>query len=131
MAINWTEAQVAELVAKVVKEIRSGTPAANTASWDSTQYNGRKLLGVYATMEEAIAAEKREKSRLENEARARRAREEAEAAAQKAEADAKAAAEAAAAAEKAAAEQAIKDEFYANVREQAALLREIRDSVKK
>lgn len=56
MAINWTEAQVAELVAKVVKEIRSGTPAANTASWDSTQYNGRKLLGVYATMEEAIAA---------------------------------------------------------------------------
>ena len=32
---------------------------------------------------------------------------------------------------KAAAEQAIKDEFYANVREQAALLREIRDSMKK
>ena len=59
------------------------------------------------------------------------AKKEAEAAAQKAEADAKAAAEAAAAAEKAAAEQAIKDEFYANVREQAALLREIRDSVKK
>lgn len=59
------------------------------------------------------------------------AKKEAEAAALKAEADAKAAAEAAAAAEKAAAEQAIKDEFYANVREQAALLREIRDSVKK
>lgn len=59
------------------------------------------------------------------------AKKEAEAAAQKAEADAKAAVEAAAAAEKAAAEQAIKDEFYANVREQAALLREIRDSVKK
>lgn len=55
------------------------------------------------------------------------AKKEAEAAAQKAEADAKAAA----AAEKAAAEQAIKDEFYANVREQAALLREIRDSMKK
>ena len=59
------------------------------------------------------------------------AKKEAEAAAQQAEADAKAAAEAAAAAEKAAAEQAIKDEFYANVREQAALLREIRDSMKK
>lgn len=59
------------------------------------------------------------------------AKKEAETAAQKAEADAKAAAEAAAAAEKAAAEQAIKDEFYANVREQAALLREIRDSMKK
>lgn len=59
------------------------------------------------------------------------AKKEAEDAAQKAEADAKAAAEAAVAAEKAAAEQAIKDEFYANVREQAALLREIRDSMKK
>ena len=59
------------------------------------------------------------------------AKKEAEAAAQKAEADAKAAVEAAAAAEKAAAEQAIKDEFYANVREQATLLREIRDSMKK
>ena len=59
------------------------------------------------------------------------AKKEAEAAAQQAEADAKAAAEAAAAAEKAAAEQAVKDEFYANVREQAALLREIRDSMKK
>ena len=59
------------------------------------------------------------------------AKKEAEAAAQQAEADAKAAAEAAVAAEKAAAEQAIKDEFYANVREQAALLREIRDSMKK
>ena len=59
------------------------------------------------------------------------AKKEAEAAAQQAEADAKAAAEAAAAAETAAAEQAVKDEFYANVREQAALLREIRDSMKK
>ena len=55
MAINWTEAQVAELVAKVVSEIRSGSPAP-TDNWNSTQYNGRKLVGVYATMEEAIAA---------------------------------------------------------------------------
>ena len=56
MAINWTEAQVAELVAKVVSEIRSGSPAPATENWSSTQYNGRKLIGVYATMEEAIAA---------------------------------------------------------------------------
>ena len=47
-------------------------------------------------------------------------KQEAEAAKKKAEEDAKAAEE-----------QAIRDEFYANVREQAALLREIRDSVKK
>ena len=45
----------------------------------------------------------------------------------KAEDDAKAAAEKAAAEEKA----AIEAEFYANVREQAALLREIRDTMKK
>ena len=55
MAINWTEAQVAELVAKVVKEIRSEAPVAEK-NWDSTQYNGRKFKGIYATMEEAIAA---------------------------------------------------------------------------
>ena len=54
MAINWTKAQVAELVAKVVKEITSEAPAA--PSWSSTQYGGRRLIGVYTTMEEAIAA---------------------------------------------------------------------------
>ena len=54
-----------------------------------------------------------------------------EAAQKKAEEDAKAAEAKAAADAKAAEEQAIRDEFYANVREQAALLREIRDSVKK
>ena len=54
------------------------------------------------------------------------------AAAKKAEED-KAAAEAAAAeaAEKAAAEKAVQDQFYANVREQTELLRQIRESVKK
>ena len=55
----------------------------------------------------------------------------AEEAAAKAEADAKAAAEAEAAAAIAAEKKAIEDEFYANVREQSALLREIRDSMKK
>ena len=59
------------------------------------------------------------------------ARKEAEAAAKKAEEDAKAAAAAEAAAEKAAAEKAIQDEFYANIREQSALLREIKESLKK
>ena len=54
-----------------------------------------------------------------------------EEAAAKAEADAKAAVEAEAAAKAAAEKKAIEDEFYANVREQAALLREIRDNLKK
>jgi len=59
------------------------------------------------------------------------ARKEAEAAAKKAEEDAKAAEAKAAADAAAAAEQAIRDEYYANIREQALLLREIRDSLKK
>ena len=59
------------------------------------------------------------------------ARKEAEEAKKKAEEEAKAA-EAKAAADAAAAEEkAIRDEFYANVREQAVLLREIRDNLKK
>lgn len=56
---------------------------------------------------------------------------EAEAAKKKAEDEAKAAAEKAAADEKAAREQAILDEYYQNVRDQAALLREIAQAVKK
>ena len=59
------------------------------------------------------------------------AKQEAEAAAKKAEEEAKAAAEQAAAAEKAAAEKAIRDEFYANIREQSELLRNIYEAVKK
>lgn len=49
----------------------------------------------------------------------------------KAEADAQAAADAEAAAQAAAAKKAVEDEFYANVKEQALLLREIRDSLNK
>ena len=58
-------------------------------------------------------------------------REEKAAAEKKAAEDAAAAAAAAAAAEKAAAEKAALDEFYANVREQSELLRDIRASLKK
>lgn len=59
------------------------------------------------------------------------AKQEAEAAAKKAEEDAKAAAAKAEADAIAAAEKVAKDEFYANIREQSALLREIRESLKK
>lgn len=59
------------------------------------------------------------------------AEEEALAAKKKAEDDAKAAAAKAAADAKAAEEKAIIDEYYANIREQSALLREIAESVKK
>jgi len=55
MAVNLTEAQVAEVVAKVVKELVTSAPVAKTG-WDSTQYNGRRLVGIYDKMEDAIAA---------------------------------------------------------------------------
>ena len=55
MAINWTEAQVAELVAKVVAEMRADKTAAAASAWSSTQYGDRKLVGIYATMEETSA----------------------------------------------------------------------------
>ncbi len=57
------------------------------------------------------------------------ARQEAEAAKKKAEEDAKAAAAKAAADAKAAEEKAILDEFYANIREQSQLLRDIKESL--
>ena len=55
MAINWTEAQIEEVVAAVLKGIHGKTTTAND-SWDSTQYNGRRLIGVYADMSDAIDA---------------------------------------------------------------------------
>lgn len=58
-------------------------------------------------------------------------KQEAEAAAKKAEEDAKAAAAKAAADAKAAEEKAIIDEYYANIREQSQLLRDIKESLKK
>ena len=57
------------------------------------------------------------------------AKQEAEAKKKKEEEDAKAAAAKAAAEEKAAAEKAIVDEYYANIREQSQLLREIKDAL--
>ena len=55
MAINWTDAQIEEVVAAVIKNLNGGAPVAKTG-WDSTQYNGRRLIGVYADMNDAIEA---------------------------------------------------------------------------
>ncbi len=54
MAINWTEAQIEEIVKAVIANVK--TEAAPSATWDSTSYAGRKLIGVYEKMEDAIAA---------------------------------------------------------------------------
>ena len=55
MANNFTEAQINEIVASVLQKLNTGAPAA-PKQWDSTQYAGRKLIGIYADMNDAIAA---------------------------------------------------------------------------
>ena len=56
MAHNFTEAQVNEIVARVVSEYKksSSAPTEQSKPWDATQYNGRKFIGIYDTMEKAI-----------------------------------------------------------------------------
>ncbi len=52
MARNLTEAEIREVVSQVLKSV-SAAPA---ASFDSTQYAGRKFVGVFDDMNDAIAA---------------------------------------------------------------------------
>ncbi len=54
MAIQWTDAQIEEVIAKVISNLGGAT--APRSGWDSTQYNGRKLIGIYADMNDAIEA---------------------------------------------------------------------------
>ena len=55
MAMNWTEAQIEEVIAAVIKNLGGGTPSKKTG-WDASQYNGRRLIGVYSDMNDAIDA---------------------------------------------------------------------------
>ena len=47
---NITEAEIR----KIVENILKGSASASTASFSSTEYNGRKLIGIYSDMNEAI-----------------------------------------------------------------------------
>lgn len=55
MAINWTEAQIEQVVAAVLQNLNGGAPAPTTG-YDGSQYNGRKYIGVYTDMNDAIDA---------------------------------------------------------------------------
>ena len=55
MAINWTEAQIEQVIAQVINNL-GGAVSTVRNDWDSTQYNGRKLIGIYADMNDAIDA---------------------------------------------------------------------------
>ena len=56
MANRLSEAQIGEIVARVVSEFKKPAPVASDKAWDATQFKGRAFVGVYATMEEAIDA---------------------------------------------------------------------------
>ena len=55
MAINWTEAQIQEVIASVMKSLGAEAPA-TTTEWSSTSYEGRALIGIYEDMNDAIDA---------------------------------------------------------------------------
>ena len=54
MAINWTESQIEEVVASVIKSLVPQAPA--VCEWSSKSYAGRDLIGVYDDMNDAIEA---------------------------------------------------------------------------
>ena len=58
MSTNLTEAQVREIVSRVVSQFKKDRT--DTAEWNAASYHGRAFRGVYATMEEAIEAAEEE-----------------------------------------------------------------------
>ena len=52
MATTLSEAEIKKVVSQVLNRMQT-TPA---TSWDSTQYGGRKLIGIYEDMNDAIKA---------------------------------------------------------------------------
>ena len=55
MAINWTEAQIEQIVATVMKGLKAEAPATK-GEWDGAGYQGKKYIGVYEDMNDAIDA---------------------------------------------------------------------------
>ena len=57
MAINWTEAQIEQVVASVLKGLKSDKVSCDAkCDFDATQYCGRRFIGVYDDMNDAIDA---------------------------------------------------------------------------
>ena len=54
MAINWTDAQIEEIVKMVVSQIGGEKKA--VPAFDSESYNGRKFIGIFEDMNDAINA---------------------------------------------------------------------------
>ena len=56
MAINWTESQIEEVIAAVIKNLNKQTPAVATTNYDGSQFEGHRYIGVYTDMNDAIDA---------------------------------------------------------------------------
>jgi propionaldehyde dehydrogenase len=54
MAINWTDAQIEEIVKNVLAQVKQ--PDTPNKTWDASSYCGRKYIGVYEDMNDAIEA---------------------------------------------------------------------------
>ena len=61
MSYDISEAQIQEIVRAVIGGMKSDEPVQD---WDSTQYHGRKLIGIFADMNDAIAGEHYEWSEM-------------------------------------------------------------------
>ena len=55
MAINWTDAQIEQIVASVMKGLK-GESSATECEYDGRGYNGKSFIGVYDEMKDAIDA---------------------------------------------------------------------------
>ncbi len=55
MAINWTEADIEKIVASVMKGLGGASPTTKN-EYDGSGYNGKKYIGVYEDMNDAIDA---------------------------------------------------------------------------
>ena len=55
MAINWTEADIEKIVASVMKGLKS-EEAPSKCQYDGSGYQGKKYIGVYSDMNDAIDA---------------------------------------------------------------------------
>jgi len=51
-----SEKEIREIVSKVINNISGASAASSVAEYDSTQYGGRKLIGIYNDMNKAIEA---------------------------------------------------------------------------
>ena len=56
MAINWTEAEISKVVNAVMQSLGANLSPAAVSSWDASSFEGRKFIGVYEDMNDAIDA---------------------------------------------------------------------------